>query len=154
MVTRQIMYQGTASAVPPRRPRRTALAPAQRGFTLIEMVIVISIIVILVGIAVPIYSQSILRAREAVLRDNLFTMRSVIDQYTLDKQRAPQGLQDLVSEGYLRELPIDPFTQSRDTWVAVQEDILLSIDQTQPGIVDVHSGSELTGSDGTAYNSW
>jgi general secretion pathway protein G len=116
--------------------------------------IVISIILILISVAVPIYSNSIVRAREAVLRDNLFTMRSVIDQYTLDKQKAPQSLQELVEAGYLKQIPLDPFTNTRDSWVPVQEDVLLSVDQTAPGIVDVHSGSNSTGSDGTAYNSW
>jgi general secretion pathway protein G len=129
-------------------------ASKKRGFTIIELMIVISIILILISVAVPIYSNSIIRAREAVLRDNLFTMRSVIDQYTLDKQKAPQSLQDLVEAGYLKQVPIDPFTQARDTWVTDQEDVLLSVDQTAPGIVDVHSGSNLTGSDGTAYNTW
>ncbi len=124
-----------------------------RGFTLVELMIVISIILILVSIAVPIYNQSILRSREAVLKDNLQTMRSLIQQFTLDKQRAPQSLQDLVSSGYLRELPAD-ITGSRETWVEVQEDYLLSVDQQQPGIVDVHSGSELVSSEGTAYSTW
>ena len=126
----------------------------QRGFTLIELMIVISIILILISIAVPIYSQSILRAREAVLRDDLFTMRSVIDQFTLDKQRAPQSLDDLVQAGYLKEIPVDPFTNSRDTWQVTQEDVMQSIDQTQPGITDVHSGATQTGSDGRAYSEW
>ncbi len=124
-----------------------------RGFTLIELMIVVSIILILISIAVPIYNQSILRSREAVLKDNLQTMRSLIQQFTLDKQRAPQSLQDLVSSGYLRELPAD-ITGSRETWVEVQEDVLLSVDQQQPGIVDVRSGSELVSSEGTAYSSW
>ena len=132
---------------------RLRKSPSVRGFTLIELMIVISIILILISIAVPIYSQSVLRAREAVLRDNLQTMRSLIQQFTLDKQRAPQSLQDLVSSGYLREMPAD-ITGSRETWVDVQEDVLLSVDQQQPGIVDVHSGSELVSSEGTAYSTW
>ena len=126
----------------------------QRGFTLIELMIVISIILILVSIAAPIYSSSILRAREAVLKDDLFTMRSVISQYTLDKQRAPQSLDDLVSAGYIKQVPIDPMTNARDTWTVDQEDVLLSVDQQQPGISDVHSGSSATSSDGTPYSSW
>jgi general secretion pathway protein G len=125
-----------------------------RGFTIIELMVVISIILILVSIAVPIYNQSILRAREAVLRQDLFAMRSAIDQYTMDKTKAPQALQDLVQEGYLREIPKDPFTESRETWQIVQEDVLLSVDQNQPGITDVHSGSNLSGTDGTAYSTW
>jgi len=126
----------------------------QRGFTLIELMIVISIILILVSIAAPIYSSSITRAREAVLKDDLFTMRSVISQYTLDKQRAPQSLDDLVQAGYLKQIPVDPMTNARDSWTVDQEDVLLSVDQQQPGITDVHSGSTATSSDGTPYSSW
>ncbi len=125
-----------------------------RGFTIIELMVVISIILILISIAVPIYNQSILRAKEAVLRQDLFAMRSAIDQYTMDKAKAPQSLQDLVQAGYLRDIPKDPFTDSRDSWQVVQEDVLESIDQNEPGITDVHSGSNLTGSDGTAYSTW
>ncbi len=126
----------------------------QKGFTLIELMIVISIILILVSLAVPIYNTSIIRAREAVLKDSLFTMRSLINQYTLDKEKAPQSLEDLVSAGYLKQIPIDPFTNSRDSWVVDQEDVMLSVDQTQPGISDVHSGSNATSLEGTAYSSW
>jgi general secretion pathway protein G len=125
-----------------------------RGFTLIEMMIVISLIIILLGLAIPNYVQSLRRAKEAVLRDDLFTLRTSIDQYTYDKLRAPQSLEDLVQAGYLREIPVDPMTNSRDTWVVVNENVLESIDQTQPGITDVHSGSEATAMDGTAYSSW
>lgn len=125
-----------------------------RGFTIIELMVVISIILILVSIAVPIYNQSILRAKEAVLRQDLFAMRQSIDQYTMDKAKAPQALADLVQAGYLREIPKDPFTDSRDTWQVVQEDVLQSIDQNEPGLTDVKSGSNLTGTDGTAYNTW
>lgn len=125
-----------------------------RGFTLIELMVVLSIIMILISIAVPIYNQSILRAKEAVLRQDLFALRSVIDQYTMDKGKAPQSLEDLVQAGYLKEIPKDPFTNARDTWQTVQEDVLLSIDQNEPGISDVKSGSNLSGSDGTPYSSW
>jgi general secretion pathway protein G len=125
-----------------------------RGFTMIEMMIVILIMVILMGIAVPLYQQSIVRARESVLREDLYTLRNAIDQYTLDKQRAPQTLQDLVSAGYIKSLPKDPFTAASDTWTTEMEDSLRSLDQTQPGIADVHSGSTRTGLDGTAYNTW
>ena len=126
----------------------------QRGFTLIELMIVISTIVILMSVAIPRYQASILRAREAVLHDDLYNLRSVIDQYTLDKQKAPQSLQDLVDAGYLKTIPVDPFTNSRETWVPVTDDSIMSPDQTQPGIVDVHSGSDLKSSEGTAYSSW
>ena len=126
----------------------------QRGFTLIELMVVISIIVILMSVAIPRYQASILRARETVLRDDLYTLRSVIDQYTLDKQKAPQSLQDLVDSGYLKTLPMDPFTNTRDSWVPVTDDSIMSPDQSQPGIVDVHSGSDQKSSEGTAYSSW
>lgn len=116
--------------------------------------VVISIILILISTALPIYNQSIIRAKEAVLKQDLFTMRSVIDQYTLDKAKAPQSLDELVQAGYLKEIPKDPFTDSRDTWTVEQEDVLLSVDQDEPGISDVHSGATGAGSDGTAYSSW
>jgi general secretion pathway protein G len=125
-----------------------------RGFTLIELMIVMSILLILITIAIPIYNQSILRARESVLRQDLFTMRQVIDQYTLDKQKAPQSLEDLVSAGYIKLIPNDPFTGRNDTWQTVQEDTTLDPSVTEPGISDVHSGSNVVGSDGTAYSSW
>jgi general secretion pathway protein G len=125
-----------------------------RGFTLIELMIVLSIIIILMGIAIPNYQRSILHARETVLRNDLYILRSAIDQYTLDKQKAPQSLSDLVSAGYMKVIPKDPMTNSNDTWQVDQEDSLMAVDQTEPGIVDVHSGSSNTASDGTAYNTW
>src|SRR6266436_7375595 len=112
-----------------------------RGFTLIELMIVISMILILVSISVPVYNQSILRAKESVLKQDLFQLRSLISQYTLDKQKAPQALDDLITAGYLKQIPIDPMTNARDTWTVDQEDTLLSVDQQEPGISDVHSGS-------------
>jgi len=124
------------------------------GFTLIELMIVISIILILVSISIPIYTNSVAHAKEAVLRDDLFTMRSVIDQYTLDKQKAPQSLQDLVSAGYLKAIPKDPITGSDDTWQVSSDDTLMDPSQTAPGITDVHSGATGVGTDGTAYSSW
>jgi general secretion pathway protein G len=126
-----------------------------RGFTLIELMIVISIILILISVSIPAYQQSVVRARESVLRQNLFTLRSVISQYTLDKQKAPQALDDLVSAGYLKQLPKDPITGQSDSWVPVQaDDTLSSADQQEGGIDDVHSGSEATSSDGSTYGSW
>src|SRR5882724_6622273 len=94
---------------------------SSRGFTLIEMMIVVCLIIILVSIAVPVYNRSILHAKEATLRQDLFTLRSVISQYTLDKQKAPQALDDLISAGYLKVMPRDPITGQSDTWVPVQE---------------------------------
>lgn len=135
-------------------PRFPSSSKPQRGFTILEMMVVMSIMVILVAIAVPIYSQSILHAREAVLRQDLYTLRSVISQYTDDKEKAPQSLGDLVSAGYLKQIPVDPFTGNNSSWAVEQEDVLMSIDQQEPGITDVHSGSNSTATDGTAYSSW
>ncbi len=126
----------------------------RRGFTLVELIVVISIIVILISIGVPVYTRSIMRAREAVLHDQLFTMRQMIDEYTMDKQQAPQSLDDLVSEGYLREIPKDPITNSRSTWKTDMEETLRAADQTQPGLVDVHSGANGASADGSTYSSW
>lgn len=133
-----------------RNKRRTRT----RGFTLIELMIVISIILILMGVAIPNYQKSVLHAKESVLHQDLKVMRDAIDQYTLDKEKAPQSLQDLVAANYLKEIPKDPVTGSNDTWQTVQEDTLMAIDQQEPGIDDVHSGSQATASDGTAYNTW
>jgi len=125
-----------------------------RGFTLIELMIVISMILILVSISIPAYNQSILRAKESVLRQDLFQLRSLISQYTLDKQKAPQALDDLIQAGYMKQMPIDPMTGSNSTWTVDQEDTVMSVDQQDPGISDVHSGAEGTATDGTAYSSW
>ena len=133
---------------------KSCLGAGRWGFTLIELMIVISIILILIGISVPMYEQSVIRAKEAVLRQDLKTMRDQIDNYTMDKEKAPQSLQDLVDAGYMRKIPKDPFTGSADTWQVETSDTLQSLDQTEPGVSDVHSGSNLTGSDGTSYSSW
>jgi general secretion pathway protein G len=124
-----------------------------RGFTLLELMIVISIIMILMAVAIPVYNQSVIQARESVLRSNLSTLRSVISQYTLDKQKAPQSLDDLVQGGYLRQIPTDPTTRETN-WEVVQEDVMMAVDQQEPGITDVHSASSGTASDGTAYSTW
>src|SRR6266699_3379631 len=125
-----------------------------RGFTLIELMIVISIMLILMAIAIPSYQRSVVRSREAVLRQNLFTLRSLIQQYTLDKQKAPQSLDDLVQAHYLKIIPIDPMT-SQANWTVDQEESIMSPDQQdQGGIDDVHSSSSQVGTNGTAYNTW
>jgi len=125
----------------------------QSGFTLVELMIVISIIAILLAIAVPNYTQSLRHANESVLKQDLFSMRSSIDNYTMDKAKAPQSLDELVSSGYLRKIPKDPITGQTD-WVPVQDDSLMSADQTEPGISDVHSAAQGNASDGTAYAAW
>jgi general secretion pathway protein G len=124
------------------------------GFTMVELMIVMAIIVILISIAIPQYQKSIIRAKESVLQNNLHTLREVIDEYTYDKKKAPQSLDDLVSAGYLREIPLDPITNSNQTWKVIMEDALQSVDQTDPGVFDVKSGSDKSGLDGTPYADW
>ena len=136
------------------RSTRSGRRAPRRGYTLVEIVIVMTIISILVSIAVPMYKNSIDRSREAVLRSNLFTIRNAIDEYTFDKSKAPQNLQDLVREGYLRQVPEDPITQSNQTWIIVMEDAMTMVKQTEPGIYDVRSGSDKNGLDGTPYAEW
>jgi general secretion pathway protein G len=133
---------------------RTQSGSARRGFTLIELMIVMAVVTVLVSIAVPMYQKSILRSKESVLKNNLFTLRTVIDEYTYDKGKAPQALQDLVSDGYLRVVPVDPMTGSSETWKIIMEDATTSINQAEPGIFDVKSGSDKTSLDGTAYADW
>ena len=125
----------------------------QAGFTLIELVVVISVISILLAIAIPIYSRSILSARERALRSELATLRQDIWRYTLDKQKAPQSLDDLSAAGYIKKIPDDPMTREPN-WEVVQDEVLISPDQQDPGIIDVHSASNATATDGTAYSTW
>ena len=135
-----------------RRKARGGAAGA--GFTLIELMIVIFIILILLGMAAQRYEMTIKKARESTLKHNLFVMREAIDNFTLDKQAAPQSLDDLQQAGYLREVPIDPMTQKKD-WVPQYDNVVMSPDQVTTGVTDVHSASPLTSPfDGTAYSSW
>ena len=126
----------------------------EAGFTLIELVIVMAIIGILLTLAIPNFAAAIKHAREAVLKEDLQTMRMAIDSYTMDKQKAPQSLDDLIQDGYLRAIPEDPMTHSKDTWVTDTSDAMYSIDETESGINDVHSGSDEQGSDGQSYSAW
>ncbi len=130
--------------------------PSRRrfGFTLIELMIVMAIIAVLMSVALPIYNRSITRSKESVLKNNLFTLRTVIDEYTYDKQKAPQTLEDLVTDGYLRQVPIDPMTGNSDSWKLIMEDASNTVDQSQPGIWDVRSGAEGTSLEGTPYSEW
>ena len=134
--------------------RKRAKRLASGGFTLIELMIVIFIILILLGMAAGRYDMTIQRSREAVMKHDLQVLREAIDNYTLDKQAAPQSLEDLHQAGYLREVPMDPMTQATD-WDPVFDNVVLSPDQVVTGMVDVHSHSPLTSRfDGTAYNTW
>ncbi len=126
----------------------------QSGFTLLELMVVMAIISILATLAVPYFAAALKHAREAVLKEDLQTMRMAIDSYTMDKQKAPQSLDDLVQDGYLKSIPEDPMTHAADTWVTDTSDAMYSLDESESGISDVHSGSEETGSDGQPYSSW
>ena len=134
-----------------------ATGTGERGFTLIELIIVLSIIGLLVGLALPTYRSSTLRAREAVLKENLFILRKLIDQYAQDKGKYPASLQTLVQESYLRAIPVDPMTRESTTWIEVRElpspeDPMLT---EIPGVFDVKSGSEAKSPlDGSPYNTW
>jgi general secretion pathway protein G len=126
----------------------------EAGFTLVELMIVMAIIGVLAAVAIPSYLGAVRQAREAVLKEDLHVMRSAIDSYTADKQKAPQSLEDLVTEGYLKEIPVDPMTKAKDSWQTETTDTLASVDQTDPGIDDVHSSSQEQGSDGQPYSAW
>lgn len=130
------------------------LKRAQRGFTLIELMVVMAIISVLLAIALPIYQKSIVRAKESVLMNNLFTLRSMIDEYTIDKQKAPESLQDLVSDGYLRQIPQDPITGSDQTWKVIMEDTPVGGSTSPAGVFDIRSGSDQTGLNGKPYSDW
>jgi general secretion pathway protein G len=124
------------------------------GFTLIELMIVMAIIAVLMSVAIPIYNRSIVRSKESVLKNNLYTLRTVIDEYTYDKQKAPVSLNDLVSEGYLRQVPMDPLTGTSDSWKIIMEDATNTVNQSEPGIFDIRSGSDKTSLEGTPYSDW
>ncbi len=135
-------------------PQRRSRGDFQSGFTLLELMIVITIILILIGIAAARYDRTVERAKEAVLKTDLRTIRDAIDNYTLDKQAAPQSVEDLATAGYLHEVPTDPMTQAKD-WVPQFDSVVLSPDQSSTGMVNVHSNSpRVSQFDGTAYSEW
>lgn len=134
-------------------PIRTSDAD-ESGFTLMELMIVMMIIGVLSAMAAPIFIHDVTRAREAVLKEDLHTMRVAIDSYTIDKEKGPDSLEDLVQAGYLKAIPLDPMTNHNDTWILGQSEDLTSVNETQGGISDVHSGAQGASSDGSSYSTW
>jgi general secretion pathway protein G len=143
-------------ATPIDKKERLLTAPSgllvAAGFTLLELMIVISIIIILAAVALPQYQKTIMHARETVLKDDLYRIRSLIDQYAADKGKLPQSLDDLVSAGYMREVPKDPITDNKDWNIVTGEDPYST--EGGSGIIDVHSSSGETSTEGTAYSEW
>lgn len=134
--------------------RHNAPPGRRRGFTFVELMVTLTIALILITMTIPIYQRIIVSTKESTLKNNLHTLRTSIDHYYYDKEKAPQSLQDLVSEGYLRGLPLDPMTGSNQTWQTVMEEASQSVNNAEPGIWDVHSGSGRMGLDGTPYSQW
>ncbi|MBI4908881.1 MAG: prepilin-type N-terminal cleavage/methylation domain-containing protein [Acidobacteria bacterium] len=124
------------------------------GFSLVELMIVMAVLGILLSVAVPQYNKALIRSKETILKQNLFTMRTTIDEYTYDKGKAPQSLEDLVTAGYLRKLPYDPMTNSDRAWKVIMEDASNAVNQSEPGIFDVRSTSDKTSLEGTPYAEW
>ena len=125
-------------------------AKGAHGFTLVELMVVIAIMITILSIAIPMYTRAIVRTKESVLKSNLFTIRAVIDQYTYDKEAPPQSLDELVSERYLRSVPMDPFTESSSTWDEISD----TGPSGESGLFDVKSGSDRVGLDGSKYSEW
>jgi general secretion pathway protein G len=126
----------------------------ESGFTLMELMIVMMIIGVLSAMAAPIFMKDVARAREAVLKEDLHTMRVAIDSYTIDKEKGPESLDDLVQAGYLKAIPVDPMTNHNDTWILGQSEDMTSVEETQGGISDVHSGAQGAATDGSSYSTW
>lgn len=151
--TKLIERLRATSAAQGRSPRKSAKSRAYLGFTLLELMIVISVMMILMAVALPFYQHHVIQAREAVLRQNLDTLRRVLEQYRLDKGQSPQTLEDLVTGGYLPKLPIDPMTNKAD-WTTEPEDSTQAVDPQQTGIGTVHSASAGTSLTNEPYSSW
>ena len=137
-----------------KQPMERRTRSGKAGFTIIELMVVMAIVLVILSVAVPLYNKSVIRARETVLHQNLATMRAVIDEYTYDKQKAPQNLEDIVREGYLRQVPMDPMAGNNTSWKIIMEEAAASVSQAEPGIFDLRSSSEKISLEGTKYSEW
>ncbi|HKO11294.1 MAG TPA: prepilin-type N-terminal cleavage/methylation domain-containing protein [Acidobacteriaceae bacterium] len=137
-----------------RNRARNGARNGESGFTLVELMIVMAIIAVLAMVAIPRFTAAIQNAREAALKEDLHVLRDAIDSYTMDKNKAPQSLDDLVQAGYLKKIPVDPMTHSSETWQTTTDSTYQDVDQSEPGVTDVHSGSDAVGSNGQPYSSW
>jgi len=137
-----------------KQPMERRTRSGRAGFTIIELMVVMAIVLVILSVAVPLYNKTVIRARETVLHQNLATMRAVIDEYTYDKQKAPQNLEDIVREGYLRQVPMDPMVGNNTSWKIIMEEAAASVSQAEPGIFDLRSSSEKISLEGTKYSEW
>lgn len=149
-----LVIEGLLSGLNPSTMGQLKSVRGRRGFTFIEIMVVVTIIVLLLTMAIPIYQKQVIRSREAVLKSDLFTLRVSINQFMFEQQKAPRSLSDLQAAGFLKEVPVDPMTGASTSWKTIPEDSTNTLNQDEPGIFYVYSGSNKIALDGTHYSDW